>query len=52
MAKKQENGVLLEGLKKERAEIIQLYKKHEITAAQCIAEKNRLDELIQKAGKK
>ena len=44
--------MLLEGLKKERAEIIQLYKKHEITAAQCIAEKNRLDELIRKVGKK
>ena len=35
-------------LKAKRAEVIMRYKRHEITARECVAEKNRLDDLIQK----
>lgn len=46
MAKRKPIPCRIDELKRERAELIQRYKNHEIKAAECIAEKNRLDELI------
>ena len=48
MRKKEKTLNNILDFKTKRAAVIMRYKRHEITARECLAEKNRLDDLIQK----